>query len=162
MVVGALAALAAAAVIGWWVGARAEPPSPSPRTSHPSSALVSQTRPAPNPAPARPRQPQPEDDLVEPRAPSAAEPDPRPQNPPVAAEKPVARPRLVEVQITSQPPGARVLVGSRVYGVTPLTAFMPPRTVTFTLELDGSLPARRRWKPSQRHLHANLVPQEEP
>lgn len=71
---------------------------------------------------------------------------------------------LVEVEITSEPEGATVRIAGAVWGVTPLTAYLPAsKPVTIYVELDDYRPARLGWSPTgRRALHAVLQPQESP
>lgn len=90
-----------------------------------------------------------------PREPTAVDPP--------AAPEPEASGGLVEVEVRSEPEGATVKIAGAVWGVTPLTALLPPRTVELELELDGHAPARLRWSPNQkRTLRAVLTPLETP
>ncbi len=104
-----------------------------------------------------------------PREPAAVEPSaaPEPREPaavePSAAPEPAAPGGLVEVEVRSDPEGATVKIAGAVWGVTPLTALLPARTVELELELDGHAPARLRWSPNQkRTLRAALTPLETP
>jgi hypothetical protein len=71
---------------------------------------------------------------------------------------------LIEVELSSDPEGATVRIAGAVWGVTPLTAYLPGRgPVTIHFELDDFRPARLVWSPSgRRALHAVLQPQESP
>ncbi len=82
--------------------------------------------------------------------------DPRPD--------PAAPPSLLEVEIVSEPEGATVRVEGAVWGVTPLSAFLPARRLSISLELDGHRAARVSWSPDsgKRELRATLVPLETP
>lgn len=70
---------------------------------------------------------------------------------------------LVEVEIESQPEGATVRIAGAVWGVTPLTAFLPSaRPTTIDLELAGRPSMRTSWDPASgaRALKVDLSPVE--
>lgn len=93
-----------------------------------------------------------------PAAPAAPAPAPAVDG---AADAPDA---LIEVEIDSEPQGATVRIAGAVWGVTPLTAYLPGRgPVTIHLELDGHASTRLVWTPSgKRSLSAVLSPLETP
>lgn len=68
---------------------------------------------------------------------------------------------LVEVDIESNPEGARVKIADTTWGVTPLTALLPPRSTTIVLELAGHAPQTLTWSPrSGPRIRATLRPEE--
>lgn len=72
---------------------------------------------------------------------------------------------LVEIEIRSEPEGATVKIAGAVWGVTPLTAYLPVTApVEIKLELDGYAPTKLRWSPSsgKRVLGTALKPLETP
>lgn len=119
---------------------------------------------APAPAPAAARRP------VAPRptpAPSAAQASPAPtaaqaspaptaaEPSPALVETPLG---LVEVEIRSEPEGAEVHIAGALWGLTPLTALLPPgRPVTIELKLSDYAPARLSWSSSSKSRTLNAV-----
>jgi PEGA domain len=134
-------------------------PAPRPRAA---PAAVPAPQPVASPPPAPPSAPPP--------APPPPTPAPPPVAPPprrVAPAPRVAAPRatLVEVEIGSDPDGATVRIGGAVWGVTPLTAYLPATApVVMSIELEGHEPARLSWSPGsgKRALRATLSPLEKP
>lgn len=102
-------------------------------------------------------------------APVVAEPAPPLPAPATPARSPrhaaTARPSaaLDEIEIDSVPQGATVRIGGAVWGVTPLTAFLPhDRSTWIELELPEHQTTRTRWNPESgsRSLRIDLHPME--
>jgi hypothetical protein len=73
--------------------------------------------------------------------------------------------QLVEVELVTEPEGATVRIGGAVWGVTPLSAFLPTNQhPLIELELAGYRSTRARWNPTagEHALHVTLVPLESP
>lgn len=168
MMLGALAAFQAGVIttLLWTSGSSDKPSSTAEPPVAPEAAPVAATTPAP-PTPAAPTAPatvpppgaQPAAATVAPRRKPPREPIAETSAPP----EPEDTGGLVEVEVRSEPEGATVKIAGAVWGVTPLTALLPARTVELELELDGHAPARLRWSPNQkRSLRAALTPLETP
>ncbi len=139
------------------VAAPATSPAPAPAVAAPAPAAAA-------PAPAAARRP------VAPRptpAPSAAQASPAPtaaqaspaptaaEPSPALVETPLG---LVEVEIRSEPEGAEVHIAGALWGLTPLTALLPPgRPVTIELKLSDYAPARLSWSSSSKSRTLNAV-----
>lgn len=110
--------------------AQAAPAAPAPAAATPAAAR----RPvAPRPTP----------------TPSAAKPSPASEETPLG---------LVEVEIRSEPEGAEVHIAGALWGLTPLTALLPPgRPVTIELTLSDYAPARLSWSSSSKNRTLNAV-----
>lgn len=169
LMLGALAAFQAGVIttLLWTSGSSdkatstAEPvvaPAPAPVASAPVPPPAATARPAPAPVPAPRAAPAEPPRRKPPREPAAP---PAPEAP--APAEPAAPSGLVEVDVTSEPEGATVKIAGAVWGLTPLTALLPARTVHIELELEGYAPARLRWSPNQkRSLRTVLTPLETP
>lgn len=102
---------------------------------------------------------------------SVVEPPPAaPPSPPAPPARPVVTPsapapRLLEVEVVSEPEGATVRIGGAVWGVTPLSAFLPATSpLRIYLELDGYRRARVTWSPAsgKRQIDVVLEPLSQP
>jgi hypothetical protein len=64
----------------------------------------------------------------------------------------------VEVEIRSEPEGAEVHIAGALWGLTPLTALLPPGApVAIELRLDAHAPARLSWSSSSKSRTLNAV-----
>lgn len=171
MMLGALAAFQAGVIttLLWTSGSSDKPTSTSEPSLAPAAAPASAAPPATPSAdePLAPPAAAPKPPAAQTAAPVASPRRRPPREPaavePPAAPEPAAPGGLVEVEVRSDPEGATVKIAGAVWGVTPLTALLPARTVELELELDGHAPARLRWSPNQkRTLRAVLTPLETP
>lgn len=137
---------------------RSVAPAIAPITPEPSPTMPAATTLPPEPAPEPPP-------VSPPAAPDAPRPRPTQHRTPPAAATPHAAPALVEIEIDSIPEGATVRIAGAVWGVTPLTAFLPgDKPTAIELELVGHDIARTRWNPGTgtRSVRVDLHPMENP
>lgn len=81
--------------------------------------------------------------------PAPPDPVPTPSRPARRASPARTSSALVEIEIVSEPEGATVRIAGAVWGVTPLTAFLPgDRATWIELELPDHPPSRTRWTPT--------------
>ena len=93
------------------------------------------------------------------RSPAPRSPAPQRSAAPEPPPAPVATPQgLVEVEISSEPEGAEVHIAGALWGLTPLTALLPPGPpVNVELKLNGYAPARLSWSSSSKSRTLNAV-----
>ena len=94
-----------------------------------------------------------------PRPSPAAERSAAPEPPPPPSPSPVVTPQgLVEVEIRSEPEGAEVHIAGALWGLTPLTALLPPGSpVAIELKLNDYAPARLSWSSASKSRTLNAV-----
>lgn len=136
-------------------------PPPAPAEPVPPPAPAAPPPVVSEPAPPPPSEPEPGERRKRRRSPAAV---PAPVEPPPASSPPSATGALVEVEVASEPEGATVRIAGAVWGVTPLTVYLPDTApVAIRLELAGHAPARLTWSPTgRRALRAVLTPTESP
>ena len=128
-------------------------PPPSPAAPSASAAPAPSASAPPSTPKAAPHSAKAPSPTPPPPSPSAARP-PSPERSPWA-EAPTA---LVEVEIRSEPEGAEVHIAGALWGLTPLTALLPPGSpVAIELKLNDYAPARLSWSSASKSRTLNAV-----
>ena len=62
-------------------------------------------------------------------------------------------PPMIQVKVTSMPPGATITVGGKVVGITPSTIKLPAQGASITLSKDGFIPDTQKIAPKANGAH---------